>query len=247
MGFGPLLGAALVPSQLAIVGPLDLLPLGDDGEESDPLAIYDDDFPGASLDAQWSFFDEAHSEITVSGAEAHCSHIDGGVGESLWYSGFDGWLAYIEFDGDFDVAIDTRVTADDGVSALTNDSGNYRVAALMAHDPDRGDARNYVSVGIGAISEATLRAEWKSTVNDESDSGVLATGDFDSIAHASGEGTLRIVREGPHFSLYVNDTLLNEFDRADLPSTLQVGFTFYSNQASTPGMGHFGHFRVRTP
>lgn len=244
MGYAPLTAAMLAPATVD-PGPLTARMLGDFGGETDPLAVFDDAFPGSSLDAQWTVFEPTVADIDVSGGECHCSHVDGGVGDALWYDGFDGYLVYIELEGDFDVSIDARTSNADDTGAMP--VTNYRVAALQAHDPDRASVRNYVSVGVGAIAEATLRAEWKSTVDNASDTGVLATGDFDSIEWPSGEGRLRIVRVGNVFTLSIDSTELLEVTRADLPATLQVGFVLYTNQAVAGCAAHFADFTVRTP
>lgn len=218
----------------------------------DPLAVNDDTFGGSELDAAWDIFDEPIAEIAVSDGELHLSHQDGlSVGDALWYSTFLGYLVHKPITGDFDVVATVRTSNGDDTSTLP--VTNYRVASLMAHDPARDESRNYVSVGIGAIAEATLRAEWKTTVNDQSDSGDPVTGDFDSIAWPSGQGQIRILREGDAFSMHVRATsgdpwtLLQAVTRADLPSTLEVGLCFYSNQSTPDGMGHFADITFTTP
>ncbi len=246
-----LLSPALLPASVLTAHLLGV----DEEAEPDPLAVLDDTFSGASLDPKWELFEgtEGTAEYTVSGGELHCTHEDGfAVGAALWYSTFVGYLLYQEVTGDFDAIATLRTSngTDSGAMALTQ----YRVAALMAHDPDRSEERNYVSVGIGAIAEATLRAEWKTTVADESDSGDPVTGDFDSIAWPSGAGQLRILRVGDDFSVCVRATsgdawtqLGPTFVRADLPETLQVGLCFYSNQATPDAAGHFTSITFTTP
>lgn len=159
---------------------------------ADALSGLNDAFSGASLDPKWTLYETAagQSSFSISGGELHATHDDTPAGfPCLWYDAFLGYLIYQNVTGDFDVVATLRTSngADSGAMTATN----YRVATLMAHDPDRSDERNYVSVGIGAMALATLRAEWKTTVTDESDSGVLATGDLGSIAWATGADARR--------------------------------------------------------
>lgn len=213
--------------------------------EPDPLAAFDDDL--AADDPQWTELEPAIASVSWSGGETHYTHApQGSIGPALWYDGFDGALRYLAVTGDFDASIDMRVSngTDTGPMPVTG----YRIGAFQAHDPDRATQRNYVSVGLGAIALADLRAEWKSTVDDESDSGVLATGDFGSISHPSGEGRLRILRVGALFRLFVDATELLSVTRADLPATLQVGFCLYTNQTGDPdSIAHARDFTLRTP
>lgn len=215
------------------------------GGDADPLAIMDDAFAGTELDAKWSVFDDAIADYSVSGDELHATHIDGlGVGEALWYSGFDGFLIYQEVTGDFLASVDARITNDAGAAPTMT---GYRIAGLQAHDPDRTSVRNYVHAGVGVIDAAPLQAEWKTTVDNESDSGVVATGAFDSIDWPSGAGRLFIQRVGDIFTVGIDATELLTVTRADLPATLQLGLTLYSNQPTPDAVGHFSNFTVRTP
>lgn len=217
------------------------------GGNADPLSVLDDAFDGVALDAAWSVFDPAIAEIAVSDGELHLSHVDGlGVGEALWYSGFDGFLVYKEITGNFDARMPMRVSNGDDSGLPPTAAGDYRIAGLQAHDPDRASVRNYVHVGLGTV-DGVHSAEWKTTVDNESDSGVIATGAFGTVPHATLIGVLRIRRVGSLFTVWVDSTQLLEVDRPDLPATLQVGPTLYSNQAVPDCVGHASSFAVTTP
>lgn len=195
-----------------------------------------DSFDGVALDASWEWYREEVADYSVSDSEFHQSHVPIVLNPAgpLWFSGFEGMLVYKLIDGDFDVVAWLRLS-NDADNALPTISG-YKVAGLQAHDPTRPDF-NYVHVGLGVLSpdHADLRAEWKTTVDSQSDSGALATGEFDSISWPSGEGQIRLTRVGDVFTMYVRPlaggawTQLQQVTRADLPEELQVGLTFYSN------------------
>lgn len=205
------------------------------------LGPLDDLFGGASLDPKWSVFEPTVAVYDVSGGDLNTTHADGAVGDGLWYNGFDGYLIYQNVTGDFDARATVRVSdlADTGALPL----GAYRVAALQAHDPDRTAVRNYVSVGLGDVAQATLRQEWKSTVADVSDSGNIATGDFGHSAHAADTAELRLTRVGDVFTWYVDGIQIQQTTRV-LPALLQLGICYYSNQGTADGSAHFSDFLV---
>src|SRR5574338_450012 len=202
----------------------------------DPLSALNDTFTGASLNAKWLTYNGGGT-ISVSQHDGEmdltCSAgWDGGTGGSFWYNAFQGGLEYQEVDGDFDAVADVRVTnlAGDG---LPTDDGNYRIAVLAAHDPDRSTDLNYVHVGLGmtATPGAPARCEWKTTVNNVSTFG-------DTAAETTAQ--IRLLRQGQIFTAYYRAnagdawTEVQAMDRtaAPLPSTLQLGFDVYSQAAS---------------
>lgn len=205
----------------------------------DRLAGLSDGFDGSALRTQWTIFDpRAGLTATVAGSELGLQIAAGGVGQEFWYNAEIGPLIYVPVSGDFRAAMQIRVrnAANSGLPPVTQ----FRLAGLAAHDPDRATNLDYVHVALGATAEATLRAEYKSTVASVSDPAGGTSPGFGSIAWASGEGWLFMSRAGQVFTLEVAATrtgarsLVRAIDRAaaPLPTLLHVGPMIYSNQAS---------------
>lgn len=221
-----------------LVVPRVVVPDMDDGDyQGDPLGALTDGFGGTSLDPKWTLFEGSGDATTeVTAGVLRLSIAAGGLAGSFWYDANLGVLLFQLVDGDFDVTANIRIydAARSGLPPTTQ----FRLAGLAAHDPDRGGGvLNYVHVALGSAAEATLRCEWKTTVNSESDSGVIATGQYGSIAWPTGTGQIRLTRIGQVFTAYVRATssdawtLVQEMDRAaaPMPDVLQVGLMIYSN------------------
>lgn len=200
--------------------------------DDDPLGFFDDGFDAGALDAKWLEYEgDGTMSATVSGGELNVTVNGGGTNESFWFNAELGCLLYQEIDGDFDVVATVRIrnTADDGLP--TNDAGDFRIAGIAAHDPDRATVLNYVHIGLGTTDDVDHRCEWKNTTD--------STSDFESISAPTGAGQLRLTRIGQVFSAYYRATsgdawtLVQEMDRTatPMPDALQVGFMVYANRA----------------
>lgn len=203
---------------------------------TDPLAELSDTFPGASLDASWLAYNGSGvTSATVSGGAATVVANQGGLTGAFWYDALLGGLIYKLVTGDFDV-VETLAVQNSAGSGLPP-VDNFRLCGIAAHDPDRSGPLNYVHVALGATADATLMCEWKTTVDSESDSGVIATGQYGSIPAPTGAGQIRLRRVGQVFTAYYRAsssdawTLVETMDRttAPLPDTLQIGMMVYSN------------------
>lgn len=204
---------------------------------ADPLAAFSDNFAGSSLDAKWTVYEGALSSATttVGGGVLRLEVAAGGTSGSFWYNAFQGVLVYQEVEGDFDVVATLEVFDAAGTGSVPLD--NYRLGGIAAHDPDRATVLNYVHVALGSTAEADLRCEWKTTVDSQSDSGTIETGEFGSISAPTGAGQVRILREGQVFTVFYRATsgdawtTVQVMDRtsAPMPDILQVGPMLYSN------------------
>lgn len=234
-------GPALVSP--TVVSPASVAPV-----ETDPLAALSDEFPGSSLDESWTEYegDGTYAVNTVSGGQYSMEPDAGGTAGSFWFNGEQGLLTYKEVAGDFQCECRVHVTnsAGDDAPPVTQ----FRIAGIAAHDPDRDSVRNYVHIGLGSTAEADNRVEHKTTVDDVST--------FGSASFTNGtnelDGYLRLTRVSDTFTCYYSSdgeswTELESWERADLPSTLQVGMVVYSNQTVHDIAASFDYVRFSTP
>lgn len=218
-------------------------------EETDPLAAMDDGFNEAALASKWTVYEgDGTASISVSGGELNLTCNAGGTNDSLWFDGDEGILVYQLVTGDFDAVATVRVRNLANSGLPTVGDGNYRIAGLAAHDPDRSSLLNYVHVGLGCTASAGITCEWKTTESSVST--------YNSVAAATGVGQIRILRVDQIFSLYYRAaasdawTLVQSIDRGattPLPSTLQLGFMVYASVASHDERIFVDRFTVRTP
>lgn len=198
----------------------------------DPLLGLCDDFLGAALNSsRWSLYEgDGTASEAVSASELNLTCNAGGAADSFWFDSEQGILRYVSVTGDFDAIATVRVRNSANSGLPTVGDGNFRIAGLAAHDPNRASL-NYVHVGLGCTASAAVTCEWKTTVNSVSTYG--------AVAAPSGAGQIRLVRIGNVYTAYYRAattdawTTVQAMDRsaAALPSTLQLGFMAYSNVA----------------
>lgn len=209
---------------------VSILPVGvtavdvaDQGEAED-APLVDLSFDGATVPAALTLYQGDGTVTTsVTGGEMNTTVNAGGTGDAFWFDSEQGCLYYVAVSGDFDAVLTGRVRnlADDGLPTVGD--GNFRIAGLAAHDPDRATDLNYIHVGWGCTASVAITCETKNTVDSVSD--------YDEAPAATGAGQLRIVRTGQVFRLYSRAsagaawTLQNTYDRtaAPMPTTLHVG------------------------
>lgn len=214
----------------------------------DPLSLLSDEFSGSSLSPLWTEFegDGTYATSSVSGGQYSIEPDEGGSAGSFWFNGEQGLLTYKEITGDFDVRTRVHVTNSAGTSAPP--VSGFRIAGLAAHDPDRNTVRNYVHIGLGSTDEVDNRVEHKTTVDDVSTYGSA------SFTNGTNEldGYLRLTRVGTTYTAYYSTdgqswTQLQQWNRADLPSTLQVGLVIYANLTVHDIAASFDYVRFSTP
>lgn len=240
--------ARILPASIGAVGPTHAAPRA----AGDGPALFRALFDGTSTPGGLTLYNgDGTGTVALSGGELGLTINAGGSGDSLWFDGDEGVLLYTLVTGDFDAISSVRVrnTANDGLPTVND--GNYRVAGLAAHDPNRaGGVLNYVHIGLGCIATADIEVEYKTTVDSISDyNAVAATG------ASTGAGQLRILRVGQVFSLFYRAstaaawTLAQAYDRTDnpLPDTLQLGFICYSSQAVHDIRLFVGDFTITRP
>lgn len=193
----------------------------------DPLAWLDDGFTNSPLESDWTIY-EGDGTVTqsIAGGELNVTVNAGGAADAFWFDGEQGCLIYKTITGNFDMRAQCRVRnlADSGLPTVGD--GNFRIAGLAAHDPDRATNLDYVHIGFGCTASAAVTCEWKTTV--------ASVSTYGAVAAPTGVGELRIRRVGQQFDVYLDGALVQGIDRtaAPLPNTLQVGIMPpYSNVA----------------
>jgi hypothetical protein len=196
---------------------------GDDGADD----ASDDGLPaGPELDdefnddlADWEIVNASTADVQVlSGSlviEPHAL--------SLWFNASAGVLVAKRIAGDFVVTapVFTRSVS----SPSDPPSPAFRLGGLMARAPNSAE-EDYVFIVFGA-DDADVSVETKSTDD--------AVSEYMGPPWPSGQGELRICREGARFTLLLRDSSASPwiqqavFTREDLPNTLQVGALAYAN------------------
>jgi len=190
----------------------------DDGGDGVPAhPSLDDEFDGAAL-AGWEIVNPERAEVRL----ANDSLVIEPRANSLWFDGSAGVLVAKRIVGDFVVTAPVRARSLSEPSQPP--APMFRLGGLMARDPG-GSAEDYVFIVLGA-DDADVSVETKST--DDSMSA------YEGPPWPSGEGSLRICREGSRFTLLAREatgawTEQAVFTRDDLPDTLQVGAMAYAN------------------
>ena len=196
---------------------------GDQGlDPDDSDAQFSDEFDDASTLGQWT---RGHED---EGRDAQYSTLD--VDESTagaltivptrdgWFGDFDGPLLFKEVSGDF--VIKTLVQAGSTSDPATAPMNLFNSAGLLVRDPDhQPGVENWIMHNLGFQAEF-VGSEGKTTVNSES---------MLTLVPGPNRGRLRLCRTGDRFILARRldgesaFMQTHEFNRADLPDTLQVG------------------------
>ena len=148
------------------------------------------------------------------------------IGSLLWFNAERGVLVYRDVTGDFRAIATVRTAKASDPSAAPGQDGTVQLAGLMART--EVPAENNVFIVSGSIGMST-GLETKTTTSGRSiyvQRG-LPTG---------GDAELRVCRIGPTFTMWwrhVDSTedwaLMSTFERRDMPQTLQVGASIYTD------------------
>ncbi len=150
---------------------------------------------------------------------------------SVWYMQYRGELTYKLVSGDFVVTTEMHVSnrARTGAPTASFSLGGLMIRAPRNVPPPAGqpDGENYLFLSVGsADSPGNFQLEMKTTTNNNSV--------YDLLDAGAGEGTLQVARIGDVYILLGRPTggqwyVLARYWRNDLPSTLQVGMTSYTD------------------
>ncbi|HLO99619.1 MAG TPA: hypothetical protein VK171_13570 [Fimbriimonas sp.] len=149
---------------------------------------------------------------------------------SSWYQDYRGVLLYKEVEGDFVVSTKVNSTSRDGRSAPRV---SYSLGGIMVRTPRSDSANtwrpgqeNYVFLSIGSADQpGNFQFEVKTTQQSVST--------LEKTPAASGEAILQFIRSGSNIALLKKQngqwSVHKRYTRSDMPSTLQVGFTVYTD------------------
>jgi len=209
----------------------DIAPLSDEFDKPDSLASWKHVYKTEGWNA-----DQLAKFSAESGWLTMVPHT------STWYQDYRGVLVYKEVTGDFAVTTRLRSTGRDGQSAPRS---MYSLGGLMVRTP-RPDTRatfqpgceNYVFLSLGTADQpGRFQFEVKTTQNSQSD--------LEKILAPSSDALLQIAKIGRSIILLRNDgggwVVHKRYDRPDMPSTLQVGLTVYTDYPSASRVSAFDH------
>lgn len=212
---------------LACVGVLGCAQSGGDAaSEDDGSAVVGE----PATDALSVEFDaEPQAWSTLNAGQASLRFGDGQMvvepTQSLWFNETTGPFFYRGIDGDFIATADVTVR---GIAESERPPPSMvRLGGLMARNPSSTNGQNYVFIVLGADVD-DVAVETKTTVN--------STSTFEGPPWPSADGEIRICRVGARFEMLVRERggqwqSQAVYDRADLPSTLQVGAVAYAKDA----------------
>ena len=148
------------------------------------------------------------------------------VGSVIWFNADKGVLFYRDVTGDFRATATVRTSKASDSSAPPGQDGTVQLAGLMART--EVPAENSVFIVSGSIGNST-GLETKTT--ESSRSIFIQRG-----LPTGGDAELRLCRIGSTFLLWWRHVDSNEdwthmstFDRKDMPATLQVGVSIYTD------------------
>lgn len=161
---------------------------------------------------------------------------------SSWYQDYRGVLLYKEVTGDFVVTTKVNSTSRDGRSAPRV---SYSLGGIMVRTPRSDNANtwrpaqeNYIFLSIGSADRpGNFQFEVKTTLNSVST--------LEKTLAASGEALLQFVKVGQNVVLLKKQngqwSVHKRYSRPDMPSTLQVGFTVYTDWDAVSQMQPLQH------
>lgn len=164
---------------------------------------------------------------------------------SSWYNDYRGVLVYKPIKGDFIVSAKVKATSLKGSSAPNK---LYSLAGIMVRTPKditpkiwRPGQENYIFLSIGTANKpGEKQFEVKTTINSNSNLEI-------SSANSS-EAEIKILRIGASFILLKKDAdswnVHKRYYRPDMPKTLQVGMTVYTDWSNVEKINPKKHNQV---
>jgi len=161
---------------------------------------------------------------------------------STWFNDYRGELTFKEVDGDFVVTTDVEATQRNGTGPPRS---QFSLAGIMLRTPRqitpatwRPGGENYLFLSIGSATQpGTFQFEVKSTTNSSS----ILIPSFAGTGHA----IIQYARIGRYFialqSINGVWTVHHRYDRTDMPSTLQVGMTVYTDYPTASSVAPLTH------
>ena len=214
------------------------------GSATADIASLSDEFTSTSTLGSWKHVHQ--TEGWNADQLAKCA-VEGGwltlvPHTSTWYMDYRGVLVYKDVPGDFVVTTSLTTTGRDGRSAPR---APYSLGGIMVRSPRSDQAsnwreggENYVFLSLGSADQSgRYQFEVKTTQNSQSN--------LEKILAPSGEAQLRVAKIGQHLILLRNQgngwIVHKRYSRPDMPATLQVGLTVYTDYNSASQLGARQH------
>jgi hypothetical protein len=159
---------------------------------------------------------------------------------STWYNDYRGELTFKEVTGDFVVTADIEASRRNGTGAPTS---QFSLAGIMVRTPRQitpatwlPGGENYLFLSIGSANQpGTFQFEVKSTVSSDSQLIIAPAG--------TGHAIIQYARIGRYFVALKNVggawSVHHRYSRPDMPSTLQVGMTVYTDYPAASSVSPF--------
>jgi hypothetical protein len=201
----------------------------DAGADGGPTSLsgMSDQFEGTSLDPAWSVLHADTVDVSEHDGKLFI-HPNTSI---LWYNDSEAVIVYKMVTGNFKAtsAVHARRASD---PTMPPDK-IIHLGGVMGRDPT-APPENYVFVVVGH-DENGIAVETKSTANSQSS--------YMGPTWPSGDAELRLCRLGASFNLYkraIGSTVWQmayQFNRPDLPATLEVGPNVYAYTGNNSGGG----------
>lgn len=214
------------------------------------MAQFSDNFESADRIGQWQIFqsgDPVYYQSLMYGdsllegesLEETAGRLVIVCGPTYWYADVTGPYVYQMTWGDFTAT--TSVRSLDRNDLSDPPDHEYNSTGLILRNPDASGGQNYIMTNLGMQSVANgIGSESKTTFNSMS---ILY---LDPDEH---EGEVRIMRTGTVIRTYkrtagdADFVLLDEFDRSDIPDTVQIGMVLNGYSADPDIRGEFEYIR----
>ena len=191
---------------------------GTTGDGDGDLLPLDEDWESTELPDHWMVLNPGSATLSFTGSDIRIEPDP----STVWWQASQSVLVYQLGAGDLMMTAEVRATPGDG-SGPPN--VGFRLGGLMMRAPEDA-AENYVAIVVGG-GQSELAVETKSTMNSQST--------LEASAWPSAAGEFRICRVGDTFRMLARAepsqawTVLEDYARPDLPSSLQMGLVAYAN------------------
>ena len=164
---------------------------------------------------------------------------------SSWYNDYRGVLVYKPVNGDFIVTTKVKATSLKGVGAPNK---LYSLAGIMVRTPKsitpntwQAGQENYIFLSIGAANKpGEKQFEVKTTLNSNSN--------LEISPASTSETEIKVLRVGASFILLKREagdwTVHKRYFRPDMPETLQVGMTVYTDWSNVEKINPQKHNQI---
>jgi hypothetical protein len=161
---------------------------------------------------------------------------------NTWYMDYRGVLLYKDVPGDFVVTTRLHVTGRDGKSAP---NALFSLGGIMVRSPRSDNARNWRAGGENYVFLSLGSADRVGNYQFEVKTTTQSNSNLEKILAASGNAELKVARVGSNMILLrkqgANWVVHKRYSRPDMPATLQVGLTTYTDYPTASQVSAYDH------